>query len=448
MNYKQLATILSATILGAASLPLWSGAQTITAAMPTQRCSVQSMPVNLYLGVSNSYVIALQDYLKAEGYFSFSSTGYYGPITARAVIVMQRAAGLPPTGYFGPLSRGWLARHCGDTGDQTGKSRIYSLTPKSGPVGTQVTIDGFGFNSDNTIHFGSGVIVHVASSGGIGIACTTDPNCRGGIHQSLTFTVPSSLEAACRFSATPCMIVSRQTTPGSYDVWVENSNGSSSHATFVVTAAGANNPSINTISPSSGPIGTTVTLQGSGFSSSDVIIIGDGSIRGASASPSGSSLSFTIPSSVGPYCAPNMMCAMYMKVLSAGAYQVYVKDESTGVDSNKVTFTVTANGGGQGVSVSGIDAPTTLPIGSSGTWTVHALSNSANTSLHYSVVWGDEANAGSQAIMAPPPSNVGTSASFTHTYHLSGTYTPTFTVSDDQGHSASASATIIVTPLY
>lgn len=295
---------------------------------------------NLYRGLSSQSIVALQEYLAAEGYFSATATGYFGPLTARAVIAMQRAAGLPATGYFGPLSRAWIAKHCGNAGASSAVT-IYSITPKSGPVGTSVTLDGFGFTDDNTIHFGSGVIAHIARGSSVAIACTTDPNCRGGIHQSLTFTVPAGLDPACRQSNPPCMVASRQTTPGSYDVWVENSNGKSAAVRFTVTGASASGPSISAISPISGPVGTSVTLRGSGFRSGDIVMFDIGGIKNPTVSSDGTQLTFTIPGSIGPYCAPNMMCAMYLKQVTAGTYSVYIKDEAGGVDSNKVQFMVT-----------------------------------------------------------------------------------------------------------
>jgi hypothetical protein len=221
--------------------------------------------------------------------------------------------------------------------------KIYSITPASGPVGTEVIIDGFGFTSDNTVHFGSGAIVSVPVSSSVAISCTTDPNCKGGIHQRLTFTVPQS---------------------------------------------------------------------------------------------------------VGPYCPPGKMiaCPMYMQLITPGTYKVYV--ENANGTSAAVSFTVTGTSVNSGVSINGLDAPTTLPIGTPGTWTVHAVSNSTNANLHYAVLWGDEQTAGQSQIMAPAPSDVQTSASFTHSYQRSGTYTVQFTVTDDSGRSASVSSTIVVTPLY
>ncbi len=94
--------------------------------------------------------------------------------------------------------------------------RVYALSPQSGPVGTSVTITGFGFTNDNAIHFGDRVILHVAVKSAIGIACTPNPNCRGGIRQTLAFPIPDA-------------------PPGPYRVWVENSHGNSNAATFTVT---------------------------------------------------------------------------------------------------------------------------------------------------------------------------------------------------------------------
>jgi hypothetical protein len=94
--------------------------------------------------------------------------------------------------------------------------KVYAISPAFGPAGSEVTITGFGFMADNAIHFGDRVILHVAVKSAIGIACTPSLNCRGGIRQTLAFTIPD-------------------VPPGPYGVWVENSNGKSKTATFTVT---------------------------------------------------------------------------------------------------------------------------------------------------------------------------------------------------------------------
>jgi PKD repeat protein len=105
-----------------------------------------------------------------------------------------------------------------------------------------------------------------------------------------------------------------------------------------------------------------------------------------------------------------------------------------------VTITVTGNAAGA-PSITGLDAPTSLQVGQQGTWTVHA-STSAGTQLSYTVVWGDESY-GLPYATTNMASIVNVSGSFTHTYQRNGTFTPTFTVSNNAG-SAQTSANVTV----
>jgi peptidoglycan hydrolase-like protein with peptidoglycan-binding domain len=90
-----------------------------------------------------------------------------------------------------------------------------------------------------------------------------------------------------------------------------------------------------------------------------------------------------------------------------------------------------------------VSGPTTIDKDESGTWTVRA-SDPQNGSLRYSVRWGDENNA--RALEASAPSSLAKiqTATFTHTYASEGNYQATFTVTDDQGYSASRSLLIRV----
>jgi hypothetical protein len=94
--------------------------------------------------------------------------------------------------------------------------KVYAISPASAPAGSEATITGFGFAADNAIHFGDRVIQHLAIKSAIGVACTAAPGCRDAIQQTLAFTIPDA-------------------PPGSYLVWVENSNGKSNAARFTVT---------------------------------------------------------------------------------------------------------------------------------------------------------------------------------------------------------------------
>jgi len=116
---------------------------------------------------------------------------------------------------------------------------LSNIRPASGPPGAEVTLTGFGFTNDNTVHFGPGVLTHVPITSSAGIGCTADPNCRGGIRQMLVFTVPGKLLPACPPQTANCSSLPRETAPGAYRVFVENENGKSSELRFTVTGPAA-----------------------------------------------------------------------------------------------------------------------------------------------------------------------------------------------------------------
>jgi peptidoglycan hydrolase-like protein with peptidoglycan-binding domain len=232
-----------------------------------------------------------------------------------------------------------------------------------------------------------------------------------------------------------------------------------------VTPPSSNNTlSVYSVSPTSGVVGSTVTITGSGFTSSNTVLM-DGNVAAqnvgvsssyaipVACSPLASScsggarqtLTFTVPSALAPYCAPGMACPQYMRLTTPGTYSISVLN-SNGT-SNTVTFTVTSGSTAQPLSISGLSAPASLALGQSGTWTVQVNSNGQGN-LHYSVVWGDEATVYSNGIAASPVTNTQSSATFTHVYGRSGTYTPVFTVTNDSGASVSTSNSVVVTPLY
>jgi hypothetical protein len=306
---------------------------------------------NLRYGADDAYtqgqVTQLQQVLVSQGFFDSSliGSGHFGPVTLRAVISFQNAHSLPTTGYVGPMTRGVIASlngSCQNPVPPQSNVSLYNLNPQSSVTGATVSVTGFGFTSANTILMdGSVAAQNVPITSSIAIACTTSPLCHGGINQTLTFTVPSSLA---------------------------------------------------------------------------------------------------------PYCAPGFACAMYMRLVTPAQYNITVMNANG--TSNALPLTITSGTTGVNpLSISGLDAPSVLQVGRVGTWTVHA-STLDNTGLHYSVVWGDEsAMAGTASFMQPQPSTVQNAASFTHTYTTAGTYSPTFTVTNDSGQSVSTTNTISVTPV-
>ena len=220
---------------------------------------------------------------------------------------------------------------------------------------------------------------------------------------------------------------------------------------------------ISYVTPTQADVGTTVTITGFALTSKNAVLLDGATIASDIAAQSGvaitcttdpschsgirQTLTFTVPSSYTPYCKPGYMCAQYLRVLTPGYYSLTVSNENG--TSNPVSFRVTEGTNNQTLSIQGLDAPSTLSMTQSGTWTVRVLTTSTSGTLHYSVIWGDEVQTATAAgIRAPDAQIFSTSATFSHTYSRAGTYTPTFTVTDDQGRSANASATVVVTPIY
>ncbi len=98
-------------------------------------------------------------------------------------------------------------------------------------------------------------------------------------------------------------------------------------------------PVISSITPAIGTIGSTVTINGSGFTSSSIVYFSIGSVP-AVVGNGGTTLTFTVPEYIGPYCKPGMACLMYAQVLSDGNFNVSVEN-TDGTMSNTVQFTIT-----------------------------------------------------------------------------------------------------------
>ena len=133
-----------------------------------------------------------------------------------------------------------------------------------------------------------------------------------------------------------------------------------------------------------------------------------------------------------------------------GQYKIQIcPTNGSACDDSDNTFTITSNGqqtSNGAPTISGVDAPTTLSVNQTGTWTIHAYDLS-NGTLSYSVNWGDTsqcvypyscaANASAAAVVQ--------TSTFSHSYATAGTYTVTFTVANSAGRSVSSSATVQVT---
>lgn len=189
-------------------------------------------------------------------------------------------------------------------------AQTITLSPDSGPVGTEVEVSGSGFaaNSDVTITFDA---TQVATT-------TTDDD--GNF--TVTFTVPSA-------------------TAGAHTVTATDAAGNSASATFTVE-------SDVTISPTSGPVGTVVSVTGSGFAANTVITI---TFDGAEVT--------TAPPTVTTDANGAFTASFKVPSAKRGAHTVKATD---GINVDTATFTVEGK-----VTVSPIKGPVGTSVTVTGT---------------------------------------------------------------------------------
>ncbi|MBW4493458.1 MAG: peptidoglycan-binding protein [Oscillatoria princeps RMCB-10] len=85
-------------------------AAAMTVAVATSAISaVPAEARTLTPGMSGQDVVLLQELLKVNGYFCCKATGYYGPVTKKAVKNFQYSHGITATGNVGPVTK----RHMG-----------------------------------------------------------------------------------------------------------------------------------------------------------------------------------------------------------------------------------------------------------------------------------------------------------------------------------------------
>ena len=100
-------------------------------------------------------------------------------------------------------------------------------------------------------------------------------------------------------------------------------------------------PTLNSLTPTSGKIGDSVIIHGSGFLSTNTILFGGGPVQKSTVNAAANTISFTVPSSVGADCKPNMACPMYERLITPGVYSVSVRN--TNGTSSSLPFLVTGN---------------------------------------------------------------------------------------------------------
>lgn len=123
--------------------------------------AIAAFDVNLQFGSKGPAVVELQKALIEKGHLSGTPTGNFFSLTKQAVIAFQKAAGLPQSGFVGPLTRAKLA---GQTGSQATVPQPPSTqTPNSQTLSQALSAVPF-FMIKNTFAFSSTTAFQTPSS--------------------------------------------------------------------------------------------------------------------------------------------------------------------------------------------------------------------------------------------------------------------------------------------
>ena len=308
---------------------------------PTTSCPPLSF--NLYEGVSDAVaggqVSALQQYL------GISPTGYFGSLTrARVAALQSQNAVYPVTGGVGPRTRSLIARLCG------------AGTPTPAPTPTPTNATFFTLGTPFSLSSGQTGIESQARQLTIQLS---QINLVNGTIYSSSSSVQVVLGLDCA-QGTQCFYHPQQTTVitlgqsvlfQGYVITLSALTGAG--ATFTVTPGSSvtPTPTITSISPAVGSVGTSLTIYGSGFTNDNTVHFGTGGLAHVPSTNSGTMMTYTIPAGVGPCDLINtsgpVVCSAMVTQLQPGVYPVSVANLNG--TSGQVFVTVSGqNIGGSG----------------------------------------------------------------------------------------------------
>jgi hypothetical protein len=290
---------------------------------------------NLYYGLYDSQTGGQVSQL--QRFLGVPPTGYYGSLTRQAVADFQTRYNLyPVTGGVGPLTRQQIASVCGNGSGYPYQNGYVQITGVTGPNTLAVNQQGTWTVTTNSP---SNSYVNVSVQWG-------DQNTYPYAYSNQTSYVNGQNTFTHAYSY-----------PGTYTAifTATDNNGHSNSASATVVVGGSGYcgygysncaaPTISSISQSQGPVGTQITITGSGFTSSNVVHFGVGGSMSVPSYNNGTIIYYTIPSSVSAcdIIQTFAVCTMMVQQVTAGSYPIYVSNANG--QSGTVYFTV--NGGSQ-----------------------------------------------------------------------------------------------------
>lgn len=299
-----------------------------------------SISYNLYYGLYDSQTGGQVSQL--QRFLGVPTTGYYGALTRQAVADFQSRYNLYPiTGGVGPLTRQQILTVCADTSGYPNQNGYVQITGVQGPNTLAVNQQGTWTVTTNSP---SNSYVNVSVQWG-------DQN-----------TYPYAYSNQTSYVNNQNTFTHSYSYPGTYTAifTATDNNGHSNSASATVVVGGSGNncgynycgaPTITSISQTQGPVGTQITITGTGFTSSNVVHFGVGGSMSVPSYNNGTTIYYTIPSSVSAcdVIQTFAVCTMMVQQVTAGSYPIYVSNANG--QTSTVYFTVSGGSQGSGVQV-------------------------------------------------------------------------------------------------
>ncbi len=186
---------------------------------------------------------------------------------------------------------------------------MYVEPYSAGTIGDEITIyGGFFPDEENRVRFeGLGTIADLKSA---------DNN-------TITFKIPKHMETWCSQTG-ECEEHVKDTEPGVYQMTVRNKNGRSNPINFTIIPGKAN-PVIDSVTPDSGPVGTTITIKGKHFTTTgNMIHFTEAGDIFELYSYDGETLVFNMPGATLLRCTQRAACKPNPRTIIPAVYQLAV----------------------------------------------------------------------------------------------------------------------------
>ena len=382
-------------------------------------------------GASGEDVSGLQEFLRDEGQFTANVTGYFGPITAKALAHWQESQGIESVGIAGPITRARIKVKCGPL-DQSGiPGQRFSATPERGEAPLSVAfstwIAGNRPAGDSyTIDFGDGTSELAANCYAPFDKCLS-PGQNKHTYTSDGTYIATLIHTQDFCGGNPqCLAPVKREIVGRIKIYV----GSVTNCTTEYNPVCGSKPIVCITTPCN-PVKQTYGNR-CAMNADGATFLYEGICRVDTGDPAND------PQCRSWYDGCNTCSREYpggpaMCTLRACPFDTLPHPRCTAYFDNT---------GNKPPTISSFSGPTTLNVNQTGTWTIRA-SDPENQSLDYQIYWGDEP-VFSDLIANTVATSFVQTTTFTHSYSAAGVYTVQIVVRDASGGKARTSTTVRV----